>query len=271
MTQNDPTNSALAAIASIFGPSRRAPAEPATAPEGDARQAEEAAAPSSAQGGADQLDTASGSTAADGDKAPTEAAAEQPEQDGAEASTELADAEQGEPAQAAEGTEPAEAEPDAPTTDAADQDAPEQDAAEQDLSDQDVSEQVLSEQVSAEQAQDEPAASEPAAVAAPMVPMSDEEIDGYSRSGPGPLDSLRFKWTARRDEDGAFYVDETIGFASRPISTGPLPREQVIAFIDQRARQAQERFDALRSEMIRPSAERQQQAERHFEEVEGEG
>lgn len=256
MSQNDPTNSALAAIASIFGPSRRVPAEQATAPEGDARQAEEAAAPPSAPVGTDEPQAASElSEASSDDKVETEAAAEQPEQD-AEASNEQAEADEsaGDEADAdqaaaddsdagpvAEGDQPAEAE------------------------------QAAQPSEEAESAQDESVASEPAAVAAPMVPMSDEEIDGYSRSGPGPLDSLRFKWTARRDEDGAFFVDETIGFASRPISTGPLPREQVIAFIDQRAQEAQERFDALRSEMIRPSAERQQQAERHYEDVDGEG
>ena len=83
----------------------------------------------------------------------------------------------------------------------------------------------------------------------------DPGIDGYSRSGPGPLDSLRFKWTARRGEDGAYYVDETIGYASRPISTGPIPRDEVVAFIDQREQQARQRFDALRNEMIHGAAE----------------
>ena len=261
MSQNDPTNSALAAIASIFGPSRRVPAEQATAPEGDARQAEEAAAPPSASGGTDEPQAASElSEAGSDDKVETEAAAEQPEQD-AEASNEQAEADE------SAGDEVAADQADVDEAAADDSDA--EPVAEGDQPAE--AEQAAQPSEEAEPAQDEPAASEPAAVAAPMAPMSDEEIDGYSRSGPGPLDSLRFKWTARRDEDGAFFVDETIGFASRPISTGPLPREQVIAFIDQRAQQAQERFDALRSEMIRPSAERQQQAERHYEDVDGEG
>jgi len=258
LTQNDPTNSALAAIASIFGPSRRVPAEQPTAPEGDARQAEEAAAPSSEHGGPDEPQAASKASEADGDhKVETEAVADQAGEGAAEAEA---------------GSEAAVTEAAAETevTDAAEPDA---DSAEPVEADEQQAQSVdTAEQIEAETAQDEqPDDQTPATPAVSSVAMSDEEIEGYSRSGPGPLDSLRFKWTARRDEDGAFYVDETIGFASRPISTGPLPRDQVIAFIDERARQAQERFDALRSEMIRPSAERQQQAERHFEEVEGEG
>jgi hypothetical protein len=85
---------------------------------------------------------------------------------------------------------------------------------------------------------------------------SDPGIEGYSRSGPGPLDSLRFKWTARRGDDGEYYVDETIGYASRPISSGPIPRDQVIAFIDARESAARQRFDTLRSDMIRGASER---------------
>lgn len=258
MTQNDPTNSALAAIASIFGPSRRVPAEQPTAPEGDARQAEEAAAPSSEHGGPDEPQAASEASEADGDhKVETKAVADQPGEGAAEAEA---------------GSEAAVTEAAAETevTDAAEPDADSAEPVEAD--EQQAQSADTAEQIEAETAQDEqPDDETPATPAVSSVELSDEEIEGYSRSGPGPLDSLRFKWTARRDEDGAFYVDETIGFASRPISTGPLPRDQVIAFIDERARQAQERFDALRSEMIRPSAERQQQAERHFEEVEGEG
>jgi hypothetical protein len=97
--------------------------------------------------------------------------------------------------------------------------------------------------------------SEAAAVAAPAI-VPDPGIEGYSRSGPGPLDSLRFKWTARRGDDGEYYVDETIGYASRPISSGPIPRDEVIAFIDARESAARQRFDTLRSDMIRGASER---------------
>jgi hypothetical protein len=73
-------------------------------------------------------------------------------------------------------------------------------------------------------------------------------VEGYSRLGPGPLDAIRFRWTARRDDDGRYFVDETIG-SSRPISSGPMPADEIIGFIDGRERAARERFAALKSEM----------------------
>lgn len=75
------------------------------------------------------------------------------------------------------------------------------------------------------------------------------EIDGYTRLGPGPLDAIRFRWTARRAEDGRYFVDETIGMNSRPMSSGPMPRDQVIAFIDARESAARERFQTLKRQM----------------------
>lgn len=75
------------------------------------------------------------------------------------------------------------------------------------------------------------------------------EVDGYTRLGPGPLDAIRFRWTARRDEDGQYFVDETIGSHSRPISSGPMPRSDVIAFINGRESAARERFQALKRQM----------------------
>jgi hypothetical protein len=111
-----------------------------------------------------------------------------------------------------------------------------------------------------------------AAAAAETVPQAapDPGIDGYSRSGPGPLDSLRFKWTARRGDNGEYYVDETIGHASRPISSGPIPRDQVIAFIDERESAARQRFNTLRNEMIRGASERGRQHADDDSEIENE-
>jgi hypothetical protein len=83
------------------------------------------------------------------------------------------------------------------------------------------------------------------------------DVDGYSKSGPGPLDSIRFKWTARRDEAGRYFVDETVGTGARPISIGPMPRDEVIRFIDERERTARQRYEALRSEMNESPAPRQ--------------
>jgi hypothetical protein len=73
--------------------------------------------------------------------------------------------------------------------------------------------------------------------------------DGYSKIGPGPMAAIRFKWTARRDDHGDFYVDETIGENSRPITSGPMSKESAIQFVDDRAAEAQRRFDQLKSEM----------------------
>jgi hypothetical protein len=89
----------------------------------------------------------------------------------------------------------------------------------------------------------------PTAPAQEESPSHSAEVDGYSKSGPGPLDSIRFKWTARRDSDGRYYVDETVGDTKRPISRGPMPQHEVIKFIDERERVARERFEALRSEL----------------------
>lgn len=84
---------------------------------------------------------------------------------------------------------------------------------------------------------------EPAAIA-PLA-----EVDGYTRLGPGPLDAIRFRWTARRDEDGQYFVDETIGSHSRPISSGPMPRDAVVPFINDRESSARERFQSLKRQM----------------------
>lgn len=94
-------------------------------------------------------------------------------------------------------------------------------------------------------------------IAAPPVPEPEPatppEVDGYSKSGPGPLEQLRFRWTARRGDDGRYYVDETIGTNSLPISSGPMPKHMVIAFIDQRERDAVARFEKLKSQILHGS------------------
>lgn len=84
-------------------------------------------------------------------------------------------------------------------------------------------------------------------------------IEGYARLGPGPLDAIRFRWIARRDDDGRYFVDETIG-GSRPISTGPMPAHEVIGYIDAQERAARERFDALKSEMTLPRTDKPDRA-----------
>lgn len=71
----------------------------------------------------------------------------------------------------------------------------------------------------------------------------------YSRIGPGPLAAIRFKWTARPDENGDYFVDETIGENSAPITTGPMSREAAVRLVDERERYARQRFEELRSQM----------------------
>jgi hypothetical protein len=79
------------------------------------------------------------------------------------------------------------------------------------------------------------------------------EADGYHKVGPGPIASIRFKWTVRCDDDGDYYVDETIG-DSTPIVSGPLTRDAAIKFVDDSERDARQRFDQLKSEMAGRSA-----------------
>lgn len=74
------------------------------------------------------------------------------------------------------------------------------------------------------------------------------EADGYHKVGPGPMASIRFKWTVRRDDDGDYFVDETIG-DSTPIVSGPLTKDAAIKLVDDSEREARHRFDQLKSEM----------------------
>jgi hypothetical protein len=77
----------------------------------------------------------------------------------------------------------------------------------------------------------------------------DIDVDGYVKLGPGPLDAIRFKWAARPAGDGNYFVDETIGDKSVPMTSGPMRKQDVIRFIDERERDARRRFEALKSEM----------------------
>jgi hypothetical protein len=75
------------------------------------------------------------------------------------------------------------------------------------------------------------------------------EADGYRKIGPGPMAAIRFKWTVRREDSGEYYVDETIGETSTPIVSGPMTGDAAIQFVDDREREAQRRFELLKSEM----------------------
>jgi len=75
------------------------------------------------------------------------------------------------------------------------------------------------------------------------------DADGYSKIGPGPLASIRFKWTVRRGSDGQFYVHETVGENTAPVVTGPLGPDTAIRLVDERESEAQRRFERLKTEM----------------------
>ena len=81
-----------------------------------------------------------------------------------------------------------------------------------------------------------------------------QDADGYSKVGPGPMAAIRFKWTVRLADDGAYYVDETIGENSIPAVTGPMTRDVAVRLVDDRESDARRRFEELKSEMIGRSA-----------------
>ena len=75
------------------------------------------------------------------------------------------------------------------------------------------------------------------------------EAEGYSKFGPGPMAAIRFKWTVRREPNDEYYVDETIGENSAPVVSGPFAADAAIRLVDDRAGEARQRFEQLRSEM----------------------
>jgi hypothetical protein len=86
------------------------------------------------------------------------------------------------------------------------------------------------------------------------VTLAPLEADGYSKVGPGPMAAIRFKWTVRRADDDAYYVDETIGENSVPAVSGPMTGDAAIRLVDDRASEARQRYEALKSEMAGRSA-----------------
>jgi hypothetical protein len=81
----------------------------------------------------------------------------------------------------------------------------------------------------------------------PAVPQP-IEAHGYTKVGPGPMAALRFKWTVRED-NGHYFVDETVGENSSPVVSGPMDREAAIKFVDDRESEARQRFEDLKQEM----------------------
>lgn len=79
-----------------------------------------------------------------------------------------------------------------------------------------------------------------------MVPFDGE---GYFKVGPGPMEAIRFKWTVRRGDTGDYFVDETIGESSATHVSGPMWKDEAVQFVDEREREARERYEQLRAEM----------------------
>ena len=92
-------------------------------------------------------------------------------------------------------------------------------------------------------------ASEPKPLAPAIPSPAFTEGEDYSKVGPGPIAAIRFKWTARMDASGDYFVDETIGEHSAPMVTGPMTRDEAIQLVDRRESEARHRFEQLRHEM----------------------
>ena len=87
----------------------------------------------------------------------------------------------------------------------------------------------------------------------PIAPVT-VEADGYHKVGPGPMATIRIKWTVRREDNDDYYVDETIGEDSTPIVSGPMARDAAVRFVDERESEARRQFEHLKSEMAGRSA-----------------
>ena len=99
-----------------------------------------------------------------------------------------------------------------------------------------------------ERSEDNPAiADQPAPAEIEVATAVDAE--GYSKIGPGPLASIRFKWTVRRGDDGQFYVHETVGDNTAPVVSGPFGADAAMRLVDEREGEAQRRFERLKTEM----------------------
>jgi hypothetical protein len=84
--------------------------------------------------------------------------------------------------------------------------------------------------------------------------LAPQEANGYFKIGPGPMPSIRFKWTVRHGDGDAYYVDETIGENSVAAVSGPMTRDAAIGMVNDRERDARQRFEELKSEMAGRSA-----------------
>ena len=87
----------------------------------------------------------------------------------------------------------------------------------------------------------------------PLAPEQPDD-DSYFKVGPGPMASIRFKWSVRRGDNEDYFVDETIGENSAAITSGPMSRDAAVQMVDDREADARRRFEDLRNEMAGRSA-----------------
>ena len=92
-------------------------------------------------------------------------------------------------------------------------------------------------------------ADEAAIASEPAQSKAADHPDTYIKYGPGPLHAIRLKWSIRPADGGNYFIDETIGDSARAVTSGPMPKDEAIRFVDERERDARRRFDALKNEM----------------------
>jgi hypothetical protein len=78
---------------------------------------------------------------------------------------------------------------------------------------------------------------------------SDDVRDGYTHIGPAAAGAFRFKWTARQQADGRFVVDETVGSGAAAVSSRPMYKEEVLAYIEARQKRIQAKVDEVKREL----------------------
>lgn len=93
---------------------------------------------------------------------------------------------------------------------------------------------------------------------------ADDVRDGYTHIGPATSGAFRFKWTARQQSDGRFIVEETVGGSRVAVKSRPLPRDEVLSYVEGRQRGIQAKVDEIKRELaeIQGFTEEPQEAER---------
>jgi hypothetical protein len=78
---------------------------------------------------------------------------------------------------------------------------------------------------------------------------ADDVRDGYTQFGPATSGAFRFKWTARLQDDGRFVVEETVGSGTVAVCSRPLPKDEVLPYIEERQRRIQAKVDEVKREL----------------------